>query len=161
MQITAEKITDETLLRRACEATMHGQRSQVGLARMYRAEHSPIRTQMFWIVMNEIPSFVSVHLVRHKVGVEHFVRSHREDRGGNGTEGRWSPVNHAMFANAQALIQISRKRLCRQAHEKTREVWELVREAIADEDPDLAHHMVPECEYRGECPELRPCGRRQ
>ena len=158
MHIEAIKLTDVDLLRRACEATMHGQQSRVSLARMYRAEHSPVRTQIFWVDMYGIFSFVSGHLVRHKIGVEHFVRSHREDRGGDGTEGRRSPVNHSMLVNAQSLIDISHERLCRQAHVDTRRVWLAVRRAVARVDPDLARCMVPKCVYRnGHCPELRPC----
>lgn len=40
------------------------------------AEHSPIRKIRFnWIM--EIKSWVSVHFVRHKFGIEHWVRSQR------------------------------------------------------------------------------------
>ena len=71
---------------------------------------------------------------------------------------RETPVNHGMLINAQALIQISRKRLCLKAHRKTVAVWTKLRKAIREIDPDLANHMVPECVYRnGFCPELRPC----
>ena len=44
-----------------------------------KAEHSPIRTLMFTIRLT-IPYFVSVHLVRHKIGIEHYVQSQRNDR---------------------------------------------------------------------------------
>lgn len=47
--------------------------------RILDAGHSPIRTLMFTVRM-EIPYYVSVHFVRHKVGVEHYVRSQRNDR---------------------------------------------------------------------------------
>ena len=64
-----------------------------------------------------------------------------------------------MSANAQALINISRKRLCSCASADTREAWKQVKAAIAKVDPVLADKMVPECIYRGFCPEfLSPCG---
>jgi len=159
MNITAEKLTDETLLRRACAVTMGTASSKAQLEALYDCEHSPIRTQIFWVDMRDIPSFVSVHLVRHKVGVEHFVKSLRDDRSGKGGETRESFVNHAMFINAAALIQMARKRLCTQAHVQTRNVMRAILEAIAAVDPVLATFMVPECEYRGGvCHELKSCG---
>src|SRR6056297_3145672 len=99
MRIIVTKLTDEKIMRRACEMTMHGKKSKASLAAMYRCEHSPMRTQMFWVEMHEIPQFVSVHFVRHNVGVEHFVSSLRDDLWGQGTEDRWSPVMHGMCLN--------------------------------------------------------------
>ena len=43
--------------------------------RMLLARHSPIQAVFYRIRMDGIPYWVSVHLVRHKVGVDHFVRS--------------------------------------------------------------------------------------
>lgn len=60
--------------------------------------------------------------------------------------------------NAQTLINISRKRLCRCASKETREAWELVRQEISKIDPIMAAAMVPNCVYRGFCPEMRCCG---
>lgn len=156
MQVTCAKLTNRTLMDRACSMTS-GREAHVDMGRMYLAEHSPIRTQLFWIEMEGIPTFVSVHLVRHKIGVEHFVRSNREDRGGNGEATRMTPVNHAMLINAQALITMSRKRLCGKAHPMTREVMNHIKNAVRGCDVALAEHMVRECEYRGVCPELQSC----
>jgi len=160
MEICVRKLTDLALLQRACAVTMGRSASRAQLETLYDCEHSPIRTQIFWIEMLAIPSFVSVHLVRHKVGVEHFVRSLRDDRGGIGNEGRNTPVNHFMLINAQALIQMARKRLCGASHLQTRRVMAGLRDAIAAVDPALTRFMVPECEYRGgRCHELKSCGR--
>ena len=64
-----------------------------------------------------------------------------------------------MTANAQALISISRKRLCNCASKETREAWKQVQDAIRKVDPVMADKMVPECIYRGFCPEfMNPCG---
>lgn len=161
MQITIEKITDINLLRKACESTMQaGKTSRVTLDDMYRCEHSPVRTQFFWLEMDDLPTFVSVHCVRHKIGVEHFVRSNRPDRGGNGEATRATPIKHSALINAEALIAMAKKRLCHQAHPGTIRVMQAIKDAVQTVDPDLARYMVPQCVYRGGvCPELKPCGK--
>jgi hypothetical protein len=159
MQIKIKKLTGEDLMRRACEMTMKGQRSTISLDKIYKCEHSPIRTQIFWIEMKHIPTFVSVHLVRHKIGVEHFVESNRPDRHGAAKADRMTPVNHAMLINAQALINMAKARLCFQASPETREVMLAIKHKMFAVDPALGYRMVPTCLYRGGiCPELKPCG---
>jgi thymidylate synthase ThyX len=65
-----------------------------------------------------------------------------------------------MLINAQAIINMARKRLCMKAHPETRLVYEHLKDHMKIVDPDLARYMVPECEYRGGvCHELRPCGK--
>lgn len=157
MRVTAERLTDKDAWRRAAAATMGGRLpTRTTWAQMLRCEHSPIRACWYRLTL-EVPAFVSVHFVRHKVGVEHYVQSLRDDRGGDGSEGRNTPVLHLMDANAQALIGMARKRLCKQAHAQTREAMILIVEAVRGIDPDLAACLVPECVYRGGCRELRGC----
>ena len=161
MIINITKLTGVDLLRTACKFTTHGQTdSTMILEKIYRCEHSPMRTQIFWIEMLGIPSFVSTHLVRHKIGVESFVQTMRDDRGADHVADRNTPVNHAMLINAQEVINIARKRLCMSAHPKTRGVVEAIKCGIVRVDLYLAWAMVPECEYRGGvCHELKSCGR--
>ena len=86
------------------------------------AEHSPIRKLVFsWKWIN-LPYWVSVHFVRHKFGIEHFVSTQRTDRTGTDRTGarQDAPVEHECFANAQAVMFISRRRLCSQASPETR-----------------------------------------
>jgi hypothetical protein len=156
MKIIVKKITDEALMRLACSYTINAE-SKMTLEKIYRCEHSPMRTQMFTVEMIDVPTFVSVHFVRHKHGVEHFVKSNRDDRGGVLAD-RNTPVNHLMLCNAQALINMSRKRLCRTAHDETVAVMRAVKRAVKSVDWYLAEYMVPECEYRQGCHELKPCG---
>lgn len=124
------------------------------------AEHSPIRLLTFTIRLTDIPYYVSVHLTRHKVGVEHFVSTQRTDR--TGIERSELPqgalVTHTMHINAQALINISRKRQCQQTDKETRKVWNEVLSLFYDVEPELFCAMVRECVYRGFCPEMRSCG---
>lgn len=81
--ISVTKLTPESLMRRACEMTFLGT-SQQSLASMYKSEHSPSRTQMFWVELKSIPLFVSTHLLRHHVGLIPYQLTCRDDRkGGN------------------------------------------------------------------------------
>ena len=128
--------------------------------RMLLSEHSPVRLMMFrWKWLN-LKYWVSVHFVRHKVGIEHFVSTQRTDRTGADREAmpQSALVDHECCANAQTLITISRKRLCRQASPETTEAWRLVLAEVAKTEPELAGVCVAECVYRGFCPEFKPCG---
>lgn len=124
------------------------------------AEHSPIRKIRFAWKWEGLKSWVSVHFVRHKFGIEHWVSSQRSDRTGINREElpQSALVNHEAEANAQALIFISRRRLCAQASPETRAAWQEVKDKVAENDPVLASVMVKECVYRGFCPEFKCCG---
>lgn len=135
-----------------------------------KAEHSMIRALILEVSMKNIPYFVSVHFVRHKVGVEHFVRSQRDTamRPVN-YDRRKAPqdalVDHTMVLNPQVLINISRRRLCNKADPVTQAVWWRVREAVEEHDDPyvaaIAEVMVPNCVYRGSCFEIKSCGKRK
>ncbi len=128
--------------------------------RLLLSEHSPIRQLVFRWKWVGLKSWVSVHLVRHKFGIDHFVGTQRSDRTGidRNASRQDTPVTHECIANAQAIINISRKRLCMQASPETRQAWKMVVDAIAAENPELASCCVPECVYRGFCPEFKCCG---
>ena len=124
------------------------------------AEHSPIRRIKFYWRWQGLKSWVSVHFVRHKIGIEHWVNTQRTDRTGINRDElpQGSLVNHACEADAQSAINISRKRLCYCASPETREAWTNVKDKIKPVEPELAKCMVPECIYRGGCSEMFPCG---
>lgn len=49
--------------------------------------------------------------------------------------------------------------MCSCASPETRTAWKQVKEAIRQIDPVMADKMVPECVYRGFCPEwMKSCG---
>jgi hypothetical protein len=104
-----------------------------------------------------------VHLVRHHIGFEKFICSQRVDRnpelaGLDRDELPQGLENTMMIsANAQAIINISRKRLCSCASPETREAWKAMLEEIRKYDPVLIDKCVPECVYRGFCPEFDRC----
>ncbi len=137
-----------------------GEPSSAWKKRILLAEHSPIRQLVFRWKWVGLKSWVSVHLVRHKFGIDHFVGTQRSDRTGVDRNGarQDAPVIHECVANAQAILSISRKRLCRQASPETREAWGMVVEKLRETEPELASCCVPECVYRGFCPEFRSCG---
>lgn len=126
------------------------------------AEHSPIRLVEYDISFTGIRQWVTVHLVRHWLGFIPFVHSQREDRRkldcsrDELPQGSLNDMDVA--ANAQALINISRKRLCMCASKETREAWQAVKDEMTKVDPVMARHMVRNCIYRGFCPEPNTCG---
>lgn len=124
------------------------------------AEHSPIRKIRIGWKWQDLKTWVSVHMVRHKVGIEHWVSTQRTDRTGvdRSTKTQDAPVDHECLCDAQALINISRRRLCHQAAFETHMAWRQVVDAVKEKDPVLASVLVPECIYRGFCPEFHSCG---
>ena len=147
------------------------------------AEHSPIRLLEYDFTIEDLRQWVTVHLVRHHEGCEKFVHTQRQDinsevevitkrlievlqQEGLLREG-WRERDYMfqgegndmdMTCNAQAFINISRRRLCVGcASPETRKAWSLVIDALRDHDPILAEKCVPECLYRGFCPEFDRC----
>lgn len=131
-------------------------------AKILLAEHSPIRNVIYYISIMNIRQWVTVHLVRHWLGFIPFVHTQREDRRhleiprDELPQGSLNDID--ISANAQALINVSKKRLCNCASKETKEAWQEVKNAIASIDPIMASKMVPHCIYRGFCPEIKSCG---
>lgn len=128
--------------------------------RILLAEHSPIRKiTVNWLWTNLL-SWVSVHFVRHKFGIEHWVRSQRTDRTGvNRNELTQAElIEHECEASAQALINMARKRLCVKASPETRQAFIEVKNQLYEYEPELAKVLVPDCVYRGWCYEMQSCG---
>lgn len=137
-----------------------GEPSSEWKRRMLLCEHSPIRQLSFTVRLSNLLSWVSVHFVRHKYGVEHWVSSQRTDRTGiDRNELKQSElVTHEMMLNPQSIINISRKRLCNLASFETRQAWHSVLNEIAIVQPQLYVVCVPDCIYRGHCYEYKSCG---
>ena len=124
------------------------------------AEHSPLRELWFGIRM-EIPYYVSVHFVRHHIGVNHYVQSQRNDRQANydrTTAPQGEMVSHIMSVNAQELVFMAHKRLCNQADAYTKSVMKEIVRQVVEKCPELKEVLVPLCKYRnGLCTEFYPC----
>lgn len=128
---------------------------------MILSEHSPLRELEFDIKMYGIPYWVSNHFVRH-VHAQPFVSTSRPDITGSKIprhEMRQDDlVNLQLSLNAQEIINISKLRLCNKASKETREIWYKVIDELARIEPLLASACVPQCVYRGFCPEPKSCG---
>lgn len=70
---------------------------------------------------------------------------------------RYAPTDLLGIMNAEAIINMSRKRLCTKASPETLEIWNNVVGLIEEADPDLAKHCVPQCINCGYCPEPKGC----
>lgn len=129
--------------------------------KIIKAEHSPLRALMFNIDFYDIPSYVQNHLVRH-VHAQPFVSTSRPDIDGKQVpreeQKKTDPVNMRLFLNAQEIINISRARLCNKAEDKTRLIWNKVIDELRKTEPELANACIPNCIYRGFCPEIKSCG---
>lgn len=147
------------------------------------AEHSPIRLLEYDFTIENLRQWVTVHLVRHHEGCEKFVHTQRQDINSDVEiitkrlieilqqedllrvgwrerdymfQGEGNDMD--MTCNAQAFINISRRRLCIGcASLETRMAWQVVINALYEVDPILAEKCVPECIYRGFCPEDDRC----
>lgn len=126
---------------------------------MLICEHSPIRDISIKWKWSGIPHWVGVHWVRHKW--ECFVATQRSDRTGIPRDKlpQDTPQDFTGEANTQHLIDTQRKRLCYQASPETREQAEDLKITVgAVVDPHIGWAMVPNCIYRGGCPEQNCCG---
>lgn len=126
--------------------------------KILKSHHSPIRTLMFTIKMY-LPYCNSVHFVRHKYGVEHYVTSQRNDRQSNydRDEAKQSEfVSHIMDINAEELIFMESKRLCGLADRRTRYIAGLIKEEVVKVCPEFKDFLVTPC-CNGECNEIYPC----
>lgn len=125
------------------------------------AEHSQIKLVEYLISFKALRQWVGVHILRHMF-VLPFIHTQRGDRRELDVPRDELPqgsLNDQDFVmNAQTLINVSRKRLCACASKETREAWNAVKDEIAKTEPNMAAVMVPNCIYRGFCPEKDSCG---
>lgn len=135
--------------------------SQKWKKKLLLCEHSPIRRSMISWKWDEIPYCISTHFARHHEGCEKFVGTSRADRTeikDRSQRTQMDTVPMEMDANIQALINISRKRLCASADPLTRKHWQSVLEAVKEYDENIYWACVPECIRCGGCPEYTSCG---
>ena len=129
-------------------------------SKILKAKHSPIRTLWFTVRMT-IPYYVSTHFVRHKIGVEHYVQSQRNDRQSSydrNTAPQDMMVSHIMEINAEQLMFMANRRLCGMADKTTRSIMSGLCAGIEALCPEFEGHLKPMCEYLHECPEFKSCG---
>lgn len=116
--VTVRKLTDRELMLSACESTFLGKSNQ-SLLSIYKSEHSPSRTQLFWIEIKKAPLFVVTHFIRHHVGIEKYQLSMRLDRNGGKDQ---CPYIADRLSEILAVPEEYR------AEEETKEMYELLEE---------------------------------
>ena len=130
------------------------------IEKILKANHSPIRRLRFSFDLIGIPSWVSVHLCRH-IHAQPYVKSQRNDRQNDYDRNKApqdTPVNMIWDMNAEELITIAHKRLCKQASAETREVMQMICKEVVKKCPEFKSLLVPNCVYRnGKCDEFFPC----
>lgn len=166
MRVEVTRVTSWTDVLNAARFTQRkepksGEPSIKWKKKIIKAEHSPLRCLMFNIDLYDIPRYVSDHLVRH-VHAQPFVSTGRsdvlEENLPRDEQKMTDLYNTRLFLNAQEIINISKVRLCNKAEDKTRIVWRQVIENLRKIEPELANACVPNCIYRGHCPEIKTCG---
>ena len=118
-KIQVTKLTDKELMQEACESTFLGKSGQTLLS-IYKSEHSPARTQMFWIQCEDIPLYISTHLLRHHVGSQPFALTHRTDRNGGGYDlsTQVSDIKQLMDELENYTSEIEREKVIKAIHDR-------------------------------------------
>ena len=156
------KDIDWKRVKNKCRTTVNKGESDVEATEQFKkklliSEHSPIRTLRIDWHWSDIPYAISTHYVRHHEGCEKWVGTERSDRTGvdRNTLSQMNPVVMDMEANAQALINMGRVRLCMQASKETRAYYEDLKATLhSDEDTvEISNVLVPNCVYRMSCVE--------
>ena len=133
--------------------------------RILQAVHSPIRELRYAVMMDDIPSWVSVHLVRH-IHAQPYISTQRNDRCDreDGYDRRKAPqdtpVKMIWSFNAEELMTICHKRLCFQASKETRMVILDICKEVLKLCPEFQgiDVLVPLCVYRGGvCTDFTKC----
>lgn len=123
--VSVRKITDVDLLQEACATTFLGM-SHATLISLYKSEHSPVRTQMFWISLKNIPLFISTHLIRHHVGSVPFQLTCRNDRNGG---------NPGLIDKADAI------------NEKLAMLLSMINRSTYSDQKDLIHSVIEDLNW--------------
>jgi hypothetical protein len=125
------------------------------------SEHSPIRGVELRVSLLDISYYNSVHIARHVNSIP-YVTTSRPDRTGK-DRSIDDTVNHLFDINIQGLIDMSRKRLCSGKCDKvTFQIMLEVKKFLTNSEDKylqvLGECLVPNCIYRGGCPEFKSCG---
>ena len=124
------------------------------------SEHSPIRLLEFDWTWTQQEYWVSTEWSRHKF--EKFISTQRDDRLKDeiprGKKPQDAPVTFDGYANMQNLIDAWRKRMCTCATPEARTYGENFKYELHKTNPLEADMLVPNCVYRGGCPEFAECG---
>lgn len=168
LEIAVRAITEDSEVLNRCRVTVWKDEiekipSERFMRDIYISEHSPIRDKWFVISIRGVKSWLATHFVRHSVGYTPYVSTQRDDRleysESRDERKQGELVNMDITLNAQAFINVSKNRLCGQAHPEAQVLWSKVLSELHEVDEPLFSVCVPTCVSKGFCPELHPCGR--
>lgn len=131
--------------------------------KMLLSEHSSDRSVVYRFYCEDVPYYTHVHIIRHHMGFQPHVMSQRsEEKREDLPQG--SLVNMLFDANAQAIINIARKRLCYKADKTAQDLVEKMKCALVYDgdkyDQILGKVLMRPCSwFPGYCAEPHPCGR--
>ena len=129
----------------------HKKPSETFIKKAIMAEHSPIKLVQYRVIIRNLKQWVGVHLLRHEHMLP-YICSQRNDRNESveimvnkicgellsmiqAEQPDFNPRNllpqgtcndHMFWLNAQTFINISRRRLCREASRETQMVWKMI-----------------------------------
>jgi hypothetical protein len=160
MKIEIQKLTDIGHAKEGIEFSLKGFESKLqNLSKLYASEHSPACSQLYIIKLYDIPYYVHTHIRTHKHNfIFESVTSNRPDITGikRSTE---DSVNMIIYITAKNLIYMMLVRLCHKAMQETREIFELIKLELINQNDCLEAFCVPKCVYRnGLCGEFKCCG---
>ena len=115
------------------------------------ARHSPLRRLFFSFDLIGLPSYVSVHLVRH-VHAQPYVRSQRNDRQNEYDRTKApqdAPVNMIWDMTGEELVTIANKRLCNMADPFTQAIVRGCCDLVKQACPEFEGELVPMCVRNG------------
>ena len=128
--------------------------------------HSPLRTINYRFYVEDVKSWVTVHYVRHHIGVQFYIKSQRTDRTAGPVDRNKEPqdklINMMFDINANALLTMAQARLCSKAAPDTKTVMKAIRKQLLQGDQYdelIGMAMQPPCKWYGKCFEPQPCGR--
>ena len=128
--------------------------------------HSPLRAVNYRIYVEDVKSWVTVHYVRHHIGVQFYVKSQRTDRDPSSGDRNKDPqdtlINMMFDINANSLLTMAQARLCCKAAPDTKAVMKAIKiELLQGDEYDeiLGMAMQPPCKWYDKCFEPNPCGR--
>ena len=129
--------------------------------------HSPLRTVNYRVYVEDVMSWVTIHFVRHHIGVQFYIKSQRDDRqvdpkADRGAARQDTLINMMFDINANSLLTMAQARLCYKASPDTRAVMSAIKDELLNGDiydVVLADAMKPPCEWYGKCFEPKSCGK--
>jgi len=128
--------------------------------------HSPLRAVNYRIYVEDVKSWVTVHYVRHHIGVQFYIKSQRTDRDVSSGDRNKDPqdtlINMMFDVNANSLLMMAQARLCVKAAPDTQAVMKEIKKQILegdDYDQIIGGAMQPSCEWYSKCFEPSPCGK--